>query len=662
MKKVLLWSVTVLLACSNHAFSAQKPIKSAIAGEFDSYVFSLSWQPTFCETKPDKKECKSQTPERFDAKNLVLHGLWPNKNNDPKHTYGYCGVKPAVKKLDKASTWCKMPALDLSDETKADLTKYMPGYASCLQNHEWYKHGTCSGMDPNEYFITASKLVAESDATSFNKLLAANIGKFVKADDLLDAFEQDFGSGSRKSVGLYCQNVNGSSMLSEVQMYLSNPLSKEGLKESLIQPQTTSQGNCPDQIYIDPVAKGDSQNNLVPADINTIIKPIKSSSLSPLVAKGQPADWWFVFKLNAGVFPGCAGDAKRSCIFGGNVQTDDKYSQQYVYASSKNPTLQEGSVCVGDTLNDPVGSTFDAIYNGSLNYIVWNDQFYNDPNAQGCGQSCSSPWGHSKGAIAWNGDGEGLLMQVTTPSWPASGSSKLPRNDGNTLGCVSNDNNIIFSQHFFSLRLTKDDLTKVLQALQNSSVVTDSSYKQIVSNGGPSDVQALVSQLGKKSSGTTMTNVKLSTGVKLISKPSALHVPPWQMVSATLNGTPLRAATWWANPQIDTTTKAGKPDCWSDSLGTPGPVQIASTGQWNGKVFNLTGGSQANHNHAKIGVSTDPSKPYTIFGDLNQQGALSGNCGSSQNGRGGMFFVLDDKGLFDSVTDLIKGGIAFKKQ
>ena len=661
MKKVLLWSTLLLLACSSVAYPAQK-LKKATAGEFDSYVFSLSWQPTFCETKPDKKECKSQTPDRFDAQNLVLHGLWPNKNNDPKHTYGYCGVKPDVKKLDKASTWCKMPALNLSSETKDDLTKYMPGYASCLQNHEWYKHGTCSGMNPNDYFITASKLVAEADATNFNKLIAANIGKFVKADDLLDAFEQDFGSGSRKSVGLYCQSVNGSSMLSEVQMYLSNPLSKEGLKESLIQPQTASQGNCPDQIYIDPVDKSDSQNGLLPTDTNSLIKPIKSSSLSPLVVKGQPVDWWFVFKLNADIFPGCAGDAKRDCIFGGDVRTDGKYSQQYVYASSNNPSLQEGSVCVGDTLNDPVGATFDAIYNGSLNYVVWNDQFYSDPNAQGCGQSCSSPWGHSKGVVAWNADGDGLVMQVTTPSWPASGSSTLPRKDGNTLGCISNDNNIIYSQHFFGLRLTKDDLTKVLQALQNSSVVTDSSFKQIVSNGGPDDVQALVSQLGKKSSGNTMTNVKLSTGVNLISKPSALHVPPWQMVSATLNGTPLRAATWWASPQIDTTTKAGKPDCWSDSLGTPGPVQIAKTGQWNGNVFNLTGGPQANHNHAKIGVSTDSSKPYTIFGDLNQQGALSGNCGSSQNGRGGMFFVLNNKPLFDSVTDLIKGEIAYKKQ
>ena len=45
-----------------------------------------------------------------------------------------------------------------------------------------------------------------------------------------------------------------------------------------------------------------------------------------------------------------------------------------------------------------------------------------------------------------------------------------------------------------------------------------------------------------------------------------------------------------------------------------------------------------------------------IFGDVNQQGTLSGsNCGSSQNGRGGLFYVLDDAALADSVADLIIG-------
>jgi hypothetical protein len=376
----------------------------------------------------------------------------------------------------------------------------------------------------------------------------------------------------------------------------------------------------------------------------------------PLLEKGHPVNWWFVFKFNAATFPGCGGTAKPDCIFGGKAQDyQGKYSQQFVYASSESPALQKGSECVGDTRKDPVGATFDEVYNNnSYFYVIWNDQFYGDPAIQGCGDSCGAPWGHSKGMVSWNDNGEGFVMQVSTPSWPASGSASSPRTDGNTLGCID-DNNVKVSQHFFALRLTKDDLIKVLHALQNASVVTDPVNKQIVRNGGPADVQGLVKQLGKKSKGANSLDVKLSSGVELISKPSGLHVPPWQLVSATLKGLPLRAATWWANPKIDTTSQSTAIGCWSNTLGTPSSVQIATTGQWSGTSFSLTGGPQPNSNHAKIGVSTDPAQTYAIFGDLNQQGALSDNCTSSQNGRGGTFYILNNKLLFDSMTSLLKG-------
>ena len=49
---------------------------------------------------------------------------------------------------------------------------------------------------------------------------------------------------------------------------------------------------------------------------------------------------------------------------------------------------------------------------------------------------------------------------------------------------------------------------------------------------------------------------------------------------------------------------------------------------------------------------------YAIFGDMNQQGAISGTCKSSQNGRGGLFFVIDDADLAASVTNLIEGDTA----
>jgi hypothetical protein len=369
-------------------------------------------------------------------------------------------------------------------------------------------------------------------------------------------------------------------------------------------------------------------------------------------------DWWFVFKLNAKVFPGCGAGVTRTCTFGGSVQDYKAFGQQFVYASSENATLQQGSGCAGETAADPLGATFGQVYNGTYNYLIWNDQFYDDPKIKGCTKECGSPWGHSKGMLAWNGDGEGFVLQVSTPSWPASGSRKSPRKtDGNTLGCVE-DNDVEVSQHFFALKLTKDDLVKVLAALGNASVVTDPKNGQIVKNGGPADVQKMVKTLGVKSKAAVALREELSTGVELISKPSALHVPPWQMVSSFLKGASLRAATWWANPKIDSTTPATKIGCWSNTLGKPGAVEIATTGHWAGQEMGLKGGSGPDFNHAKIGVSTSGAERYTIFGDMNQQGALSGTCSSSQNGRGGIFYVLDNAELADSVANLIAGDSA----
>jgi Deoxyribonuclease II len=376
----------------------------------------------------------------------------------------------------------------------------------------------------------------------------------------------------------------------------------------------------------------------------------------PMVSKGHPVNWWFVFKLNVAKFPACGGGTV-SCPFGGDPQ-DYKPGLQYAFASSEAPALQPGRKdCLGEGSDDPVAATFNEVYNGRFHFVVWNDQFYGDPESASCGgNGCGSPWGHSKGLLAWNDNGDGLVMQVSTPSWPGAGSALSPRRDGNTLGCVD-DNNVKVSQHFFALQLTHQDVDAVLDGLANASVVTDASNPQIVSNGGPEDVQEKVRTLGVRSKSTAVQEQILSSGVGMISKSSAMQVPPWQMVSSVLGGIPLRTATWWTNPTIPSTT-GGIPACWNASLTTtPGAVQIATSGTWQGVTMGLIGGPKADGNHAKLGVSSD-SGDYVVFGDLNQQGALSGKCGSSQNGRGGLFFVLRNSGLANSVRNLLAGETA----
>lgn len=397
----------------------------------------------------------------------------------------------------------------------------------------------------------------------------------------------------------------------------------------------------------------------IPSVPSVVVATETHKAPEPLLGKGHPVNWWFVFKFNSAAFPGCGVGTARACIFGGNVQNYKAFSQQFVYASSEAKSLKKGDGCIGDSDSDPIGATFEQVFEGKAFYLIWNDQFYDDPKIKGCSKSCGAPWGHSKGLLAWDEAGEGFVMQVTTPSWPASGSSTSPRkNDGNTLGCVIDDN-VEVSQHFFALKLIKDDLLKILRALQNASVVTDPLNPQLVRNGGPEDVQQLVKTLGVKSDSKTLIHDKLSSGIDIISKPSHLNVPPWQLVSAVLGGASLRAATWWAHPKIDSTTSSTAIGCWSNTLAAPGPVEIATNGHWGETKFGLTGGSGPNFNHAKIGVSTGLGENFAIFGDMNQQGSISApNCDSSQNGRGGLFYVVNDPELSDSIKDLISGETA----
>ncbi|MCA9066383.1 MAG: hypothetical protein KDA96_25120, partial [Planctomycetaceae bacterium] len=199
--------------------------------------------------------------------------------------------------------------------------------------------------------------------------------------------------------------------------------------------------------------------------------------LTPLLNPMTPVDWWFLFKFNSAEEPGKPKPPGLTGIFDvpgwerpAYEESGAKFSQRYAFASSRNPQLAQGRGILGAMEYDPLGSTFNQVYSAHPDecfYVVWNDQFYNDPLP-----IKGAPWGHSKGMLAWDGDGNGFVMQVSTPSWPASGNRHFPRqSDGNTLGYVTDDN-IEVSQHFFALKVNADDVKAILRAMQNSSVVT----------------------------------------------------------------------------------------------------------------------------------------------------------------------------------------------
>jgi len=113
MNKNILGLLIATTMSATTSAEAQKPL--------DFYVLSLSWSPEFCVSHPRDNQCTRQY-------GFVLHGLWP------QYQQGYpesCSNQP-------------MPG--------ALVQSYSGLYPSNgLAFHEWKKHGTCSGLSPQDY-------------------------------------------------------------------------------------------------------------------------------------------------------------------------------------------------------------------------------------------------------------------------------------------------------------------------------------------------------------------------------------------------------------------------------------------------------------------------------------------------------------------------------
>jgi ribonuclease T2 len=108
-------------------------------GQFDFYVLALSWSPSFCEAAgergtPPQQQCGAR-PYSF-----VVHGLWP------QYEKGF-------------PEFCQQPPPRLDRNIIPAMLDLMP--APRLILHEWEKHGTCSGLNPNAYFETVRKVRAQ---------------------------------------------------------------------------------------------------------------------------------------------------------------------------------------------------------------------------------------------------------------------------------------------------------------------------------------------------------------------------------------------------------------------------------------------------------------------------------------------------------------------
>jgi ribonuclease T2 len=162
-------------------------------GQFDFYLLALSMAPAFCEDgHQQKRQCQSLNAQSFAATPLTLHGLWPE--NEQPESY---------------PRDCSGERLNLSAATRSAMTRWMPGAADGLDKHEWSKHGTCTGLSGDEYFLSAMRLVEQVNGALGPAIRGAE-GRSVTAAGLR-ASANAAQPGMGESLVFVCKNMRGAS-------------------------------------------------------------------------------------------------------------------------------------------------------------------------------------------------------------------------------------------------------------------------------------------------------------------------------------------------------------------------------------------------------------------------------------------------------------------
>jgi ribonuclease T2 len=132
-------------------------------GEFDYYVLVLGWAPSYCLTEGRLRrdaECQPAKPRAF-----VLHGLWP------QYDKGWPEDCPIGRR-----PWVPSGVID-------EMRDIMPNKGLII--HEYRTHGTCSGLDPAQYFGVTRELYERVEVPA---RLSASARQSLSASEIENAF------------------------------------------------------------------------------------------------------------------------------------------------------------------------------------------------------------------------------------------------------------------------------------------------------------------------------------------------------------------------------------------------------------------------------------------------------------------------------------------
>jgi ribonuclease T2 len=257
---------------------------SSSSSSFDFYVLSMSYQPQFCYQNRFKKYHGCEHPLEFWKGSLTLHGLWPEGNdgswpstctNEKFNHQTVYTIGPT--RFNTYWPNVKSSSSSLSTKSSSSSTTSITTTDYSFWEHEWMKHGTCSGLNQIEYFNTTLNHFLDSPS-----ILKDNYGLSVKKTDLMEAYAgitagnnirggNNSGNNIRggKTTNTNMNNANvvlicagGGKYLSEVRTCIGKE-SNNGKATNTIDciPQVEQEGNCGDVIHISKFYSDDDYDN-----------------------------------------------------------------------------------------------------------------------------------------------------------------------------------------------------------------------------------------------------------------------------------------------------------------------------------------------------------------------------------------------------------------
>ena len=217
--------VLLIAAIGAAATASAQDRRQNTPGEFDFYVLSLSWSPSFCEGAAERGNGGGRSQQiQCGGRpfSFVVHGLWPQyERGFPE----YCDRDAFLERNIMTTMLDLMPA---------------PG----LIFNEWKKHGTCSGLGPRGYFETIRK--ARAGIKIPPEFIDLANPKTLSPADVEDAFIKVNPGLPANAIAVTCNR----SRLSEVRICMNKDLQFRGCDE------VDRQACRRDQVTMPPVRGG----------------------------------------------------------------------------------------------------------------------------------------------------------------------------------------------------------------------------------------------------------------------------------------------------------------------------------------------------------------------------------------------------------------------